>query len=389
MLNFDFYNPTRIAFGKGKVAEIDKLVPANARVLIIYGGASAKKNGTLDEVQAALGKRVVESFGGVEPNPTYETMMKAVAQVKANKLDYLMAVGGGSVIDGTKFVAAAVYAEGDPWEILLQRGANVKKAMPYGTVLTLPATGSEMNDGSVISRTETLSGLHDKLYFSSEHVFPQFSVLDPTKSFSLPQRQLANGVVDAYTHVMEQYLTYPVGAHVQDRFAEGLLQTLIEIGPKILKNPQDYEMQGNFMWVATLALNGLIGSGVPSDWATHMIGHEITALHGLDHAQTLAIILPTMLSLRRDAKRAKLLQYAERVWHISEGTEDARIEAAIQNTRAFFESLNVPTRLSAYDINADAIPAILSQLESHGMVKLGEHKDVTLDKSKEVLEASI
>lgn len=261
MLNFDFYNPTHIAFGKGKVAEIDKLVPANARVLIIYGGASAKKNGTLDEVQAALGKRVVESFGGVEPNPTYETMMKAVAQVKANKLDYLLAVGGGSVIDGTKFVAAAVYAEGDPWEILLQRGANVKKAMPYGTVLTLPATGSEMNDGSVISRTKTLSGLHDKLYFSSEHVFPQFSVLDPTKSFSLPQRQLANGVVDDYTHVMEQYLTYPVGARVQDRFAEGLLQTLIEIGPKILKNPQDYEMQANFMWVATLALNGLIGSG--------------------------------------------------------------------------------------------------------------------------------
>ena len=389
MLNFDFYNPTRIAFGKGKVAEIDKLVPPEARVLIIYGGTSAKKNGTLDEVQAALGNRTFEMFGGVEPNPTYETMMKAVAQIKTNKLDFLLAVGGGSVIDGTKFVAAAVYAEGDPWEILLQRGENVKKAMPYGTVLTLPATGSEMNDGSVISRIETASGLQDKLYFTSEHVFPQFSVLDPSKSFSLPPRQLANGVVDAYTHIMEQYLTYPVGARVQDRFAEGLLQTLIEIGPKVLQNPQDYELQANFMWVATLALNGLIGSGVPSDWATHMIGHEITALHGLDHAQTLAIILPTMLSLRRDAKRAKLLQYAERVWNINEGTEDARIEAAIQNTRSFFESLNVPTRLSAYDIHADAIPALLAQLESHGMVKLGEHKDVTLDKSREVLEASI
>ncbi len=389
MLNFDFYNPTRIAFGKGKVAEIDKLVPPEARVLIIYGGNSAKKNGTLDEVQAALGNRVFEMFGGVEPNPTYETMMKAVAQVKTNKLDFLLAVGGGSVIDGTKFVAAAVYTEGDPWEILLQRGANVKKSMPYGTVLTLPATGSEMNDGSVVSRIETSSGLQDKLYFTSEHVFPKFSVLDPSKSFTLPPRQLANGVVDAYTHIMEQYLTYPVGARVQDRFAEGLLQTLIEVGPKVLQNPQDYDMQANFMWVATLSLNGLIGSGVPSDWATHMIGHEITALHGLDHAQTLAIILPSMLSLRRDAKRAKLLQYAERVWHISEGTEDARIEAAIQNTRSFFESLNVPTRLSAYDISADAIPAMLSQLESHGMVELGEHKDVTLDKSREVLEASI
>ena len=389
MLNFDFYNPTRIAFGKGKVAEIDKLVPAEARVLIVYGGTSAKKNGTLDEVKAALGGRYAEEFSGIEPNPTYETLMKAVSKIKANKLDYLLAVGGGSVIDGTKFVAAAVYAEGDPWEILLQRGANVKQAMPYGTVLTLPATGSEMNDGSVISRTETASGLHDKLHFTSEHVFPQFSVLDPSKCYSLPPRQLANGVVDVYTHIMEQYLTYPVEARVQDRFAEGLLQTLIEIGPKVLQNPQDYDMQANFMWVATLALNGLIGSGVPSDWATHMIGHEITALQGLDHAQTLAIILPTMLSLRRDVKRAKLLQYAERVWHISEGTEDARIEAAIQNTRAFFESLSVPTRLSAYNIGADAIPALLAQLESHGMVKLGEHQDVTLDKSREVLEASI
>ncbi|WP_019896702.1 iron-containing alcohol dehydrogenase [Methylotenera mobilis] len=389
MLNFEFYNPTRIAFGKGKVAEIDKLIPIKARVLILYGGTSAKTNGTLDEVKAALSERHVEEFSGIEPNPTYETLIKAVAQIKANNLDYLLAVGGGSVIDGTKFVAASVYAEGDPWEILLQRGANVEKAMPYGTVLTLPATGSEMNDGSVVSRIETSSGLQDKLYFSSEHVFPQFSVLDPSKSFTLPPRQLANGVVDAYTHIMEQYLTYPVGARVQDRFAEGLLQTLIEIGPKVLQNPQDYELQANFMWVATLALNGLIGSGVPSDWATHMIGHEITALHGLDHAQTLAIILPSMLSLRRDAKRAKLLQYAERVWHISEGTEDARIEAAIQNTRSFFESLNVPTRLSAYDISADAIPAMLSQLESHGMVELGEHKDVTLDKSREVLEASI
>jgi NADP-dependent alcohol dehydrogenase len=389
MLNFDFYNPTRIAFGKGKVAEIDKLVPAEARVLIVYGGTSAKKNGTLDEVKAALGGRYAEEFSGIEPNPTYETLMKAVSKIKANKLDYLLAVGGGSVIDGTKFVAAAVYAEGDPWEILLQRGANVKQAMPYGTVLTLPATGSEMNDGSVISRTGTASGLHDKLHFTSEHVFPQFSVLDPSKCYSLPPRQLANGVVDAYTHIMEQYLTYPVEARVQDRFAEGLLQTLIEIGPKVLQNPQDYDTQANFMWVATLALNGLIGSGVPSDWATHMIGHEITALHGLDHAQTLAIILPTMLSLRRDVKRAKLLQYAERVWHISEGTEDARIEAAIQNTRAFFESLSVPTRLSAYNIGADAIPDLLAQLESHGMVKLGEHQDVTLDKSREVLEASI
>lgn len=385
MLNFDFYNPTHIAFGQGKIAEIDKLVPQDARVLVLYGGSSARKNGTLDEAKSALGGRYVEEFGGIEPNPTYETLMKAVAQIKANKLDFLLAVGGGSVIDGTKFVAAAVYAEGDPWDILIKRGSNVKRAMPYGTVLTLPATGSEMNNGSVITREE----IKAKLFFTSSHVYPKFSVLDPTKSYTLPPRQLANGVVDAYTHIMEQYLTYPVGALVQDRFAEGLLSTLIEVGPMVLANPQDYNTQANFMWTATLALNGLIGAGVPSDWATHMIGHEITALHGLDHAQTLAIILPTMLSVRRESKRAKLLQYAARVWNITEGSEDDRIDAAIASTRAFYESLGVKTRLSAYQIDRNAIPALLKQLESHGMTALGEHQDVTLEKSREVLEASI
>ena len=385
MLNFDFYNPTRILFGKGKVAEINQHVPAEARVLVLMGGNSAKTNGTLAEVKAALGNRYVEEFSGIEPNPSYETLMQAVAQIKANKLDYLLAVGGGSVIDGTKFVAAAVYAEGDAWQILTTRGANVKKALPYGTVLTLPATGSEMNDGAVITREEE----KDKLYFTSEKVYPQFSVLDPTKSYTLPTRQLANGVVDAYTHVMEQYLTYPVGAKVQDRFAEGLLQTLIEIGPQLLENPNDYELQANLMWTATLALNGLIGAGVPSDWATHMIGHEVTALHGLDHAQTLAIILPTMLSLRRDSKREKLLQYAERVWNISEGSEEQRIDAAIGKTRDLFESMQVKTRLSAYQITKEHIPALLAQLEKHGMVKLGEHGDVTLEISRTILEISI
>jgi NADP-dependent alcohol dehydrogenase len=385
MLNFDFYNPTRILFGKGKVAEINQHVPADARVLVLMGGNSAKTNGTLAEVKAALASRYVEEFSGIEPNPSYETLMQAVAQIKANKLDYLLAVGGGSVIDGTKFVAAAVYAEGDAWQILTTHGANVKKALPYGTVLTLPATGSEMNDGAVITREAEKA----KLFFTSEKVFPQFSVLDPTKSYTLPTRQLANGVVDAYTHVMEQYLTYPVGAKVQDRFAEGLLQTLIETGPQLLENPNDYELQANLMWTATLALNGLIGAGVPSDWATHMIGHEVTALHGLDHAQTLAIILPTMLSLRRESKRAKLLQYAERVWNIREGSEEQRIEAAITKTRDFFESMQVKTRLSAYQITKEDIPALLAQLEKHGMVKLGEHGDVTLDISRTVLETSI
>lgn len=385
MLNFNFYNPTRIAFGEGRIADIDQLVPQAARVLVLFGGQSARANGTLAKVKAALGQRYVEEFGGIEANPTYETLMQAVAQIKANSLDYLLAVGGGSVIDGTKFVAAAVYAEGDPWEILLSRGATVNKAMPYGAVLTLPATASEMNAGSVITRTEFKA----KLFFVSEQVFPQFSVLDPTLAYTLPPRQLANGIVDAFTHTAEQYLTYPVGAMLQDRFAEGLLLTLIEIGPQLLANPTDYKVQANFMWTATLALNGLIGAGVPQDWATHMIGHEITALYGLDHAQTLAIILPAMLQERRVSKREKLLQYAERVWQITSGTEAERIDAAIAQTRAFFESLGVKTHLSDYQITDAAVPAILKQLQAHGMVSLGEHTEVTLAVSEKVLLAAI
>lgn len=385
MQSFDFYNPTRIVFGQGKVAELDQYVPANARVLVLIGGQSAKKNGTLNEALEALGHRYVAVFEGIEPNPRYETLIKAVAQIKSEKLDFLLAIGGGSVIDGTKFVAAAACHEGDAWQILLKRGANVQAALPYGTILTLPATGSEMNDGAVITREEEKS----KLYFSSEHVFPQFSILDPTKSYTLPKHQLANGIVDAFTHTVEQYLTYPVGAFVQDRFAEGLLATLIEIGPKLLDKPDDYTLQANFMWSASLALNGLIGAGVPQDWATHMVGHEITALHGLDHAQTLAVVLPAMLSIRRKDKHEKLLQYAERIWHIDSGTEEERVEAAIQKTRLFFESLGMKTRLSEYQISPAAIDALIEKLETHGMVALGEHGDVDLQLSRQVLEASI
>lgn len=386
MNNFQFYNPTRILFGEGQIKQIDSLVPQSARVLILYGGESARKHGTIDEVVNALGTRHVEQFGGIEANPGYSTLMRAVEQIRANQLDYLLAVGGGSVIDGTKFVAAAVHCNGDAWqEILVNKARNITSALPFGSILTLPATGSEMNTNSVVTRYET----REKLAFSSDLVFPQFSVLDPTKAYTLPPRQLANGVVDAFTHVMEQYLTYPVNAKVQDRFAEGLLQTLIEIGPELLARPTDYTLQANFMWTATLALNGLIGAGVPQDWATHMIGHEITALHGLDHAQTLAIVLPSIMQEQRDSKHKKLLQYAERVWQITDGDETSRIDQAIDKTRSFFEQMGVKTRLSDYQISAAAIPAMIQQLGEHGLSQLGEHGDVDLDKSRRVLEASL
>ncbi|NCU64318.1 iron-containing alcohol dehydrogenase [Acidovorax sp. 210-6] len=385
MLNFEFHNPTRIVFGQGKVADLARLVPAQARVLVLYGGESARRTGTLDEVRAALGERSVSEFGGIEPNPSYETLMRAVAQVRAEHIDYLLAVGGGSVIDGTKFVAAAACFDGEPWDILLQRGRNVQRALPLASVLTLPATGSEMNNGGVVTRKATQA----KLSFSSVHCFPQFSVLDPTKTYTLPPAQIANGLVDAYVHVMEQYLTYPVQARPQDRFAEGLLQTLVEIAPGALAEPPDYHHRANLMWTATLALNGLIGAGVPQDWATHMIGHELTALYGIDHARTLAIVLPSLMQSQRAAKRDKLLQYAERVWHVSGGTEDERIDAAITHTRAFFESVGIPTRLSAYGLGREAVDAVVAQLTAHGMLKLGEHRSITPEVSRAILEAAL
>lgn len=361
-------------------------IPQEARVLVLFGGESARKYGTLDEVITSLGDRYVEEFGGIEANPSYSTLMKAVQQVKDNKLDYLIGVGGGSVIDGVKFVSLAVSSEGDAWqEILVGKAKNITKALPFGAVLTLPATGSEMNSNSVVTRYET----HEKMAFSSPLVYPQFSVLDPTKVATLPPRQLANGVVDAFTHTMEQYLTYPVNARVQDRFAEGLLTTLVEIGPALLKNPDDYELQSNFMWTATLALNGLIGAGVPQDWATHMIGHELTALHGLDHAQTLAIILPSVMNEQRKQKHDKLIQYAERVWNITEGEDESRIDLAIAKTRDFFEQMGVRTYLKDYQIGLTDIPEMIKQLGEHGLTQLGEHGDIDLAKSTKILEASV
>jgi NADP-dependent alcohol dehydrogenase len=385
MLDFNFKNPTNILFGKGKIAAIKACIPAGSRVLILYGGGSAKKNGTLDEVFAALHGYTLFEFSGIEPNPSYETLMKAVERVHAESIDFLLAVGGGSVIDGTKFVAAAALFEGEPWSILEQEGMPVKKALPMGSVLTLPATGSEMNCSSVVTR----KSLQAKLAFQSPHVFPLFSVLDPEKTYTLPLQQISNGVVDAFVHVVEQYLTYPVNAKIQDRFAEGLLLTLIEEGPKALDNPKDYEVRSNLMWAATLALNGLIGSGVPQDWATHMIGHELTAMHGLDHAQTLAVILPNLLDVCRQSKREKLIQYAERVWGLNEGDNDQRIEAAIEQTRKFFEQMQIKTRLSDYGIGKDSIPRLQKQLQAHGMIRLGEHREITLDVSRKILELSL
>ncbi|MBW4556174.1 MAG: iron-containing alcohol dehydrogenase [Trichormus sp. ATA11-4-KO1] len=384
MENFVFYNPVKILFGKGQIANIAAEIPADARILVTYGGGSIKTNGVYDQVKLALAGRNVTEFGGIEPNPHLETLLKAVEVVRKEGIDFLLAVGGGSVLDGTKFIAAAVPFVGDPWDILAKQ-ASVTAAVPFGAVLTLPATGSEMNTNSVVTKWET----QEKLYFSSPLVFPRFSVLDPETTFSLPPRQISNGIVDAYTHVMEQYLTYPVNAPLQDRMAESILKTLIEEGPKTLANPQDYDARANVMWCATMALNGLIGVGVPQDWATHMIGHELTALHGLDHAQTLAIVLPSTLTIRRDRKWQKLLQYAERVWGIVDGSEETRITDAIAQTRNFFESVGVRTRLADYGVGLDTIPVIIDRFEKRGFVALGEHQDVNPEVVEKILALSL
>ena len=385
MHNFEYYNPTRIVFGEGSIPRLAELVPADARVLVLYGGGSAERNGTLAEVEAALGERRFQRFGGIEPNPTYETLMQAVEQIRREKLDFLLAVGGGSVVDGTKFVAAAVDYPEDPWHILETRGKQIATALPIGAVLTLPATGSEVNCAAVVTR----KALQAKLGFGNPLLYPRFAVLDPVKTYTLPPRQIANGVVDAFVHVMEQYVTQPAKAAVQDRYAESLLLTLIETGPQALANPTDYDVRANLMWAATQALHGAVGAGVPQDWATHMIGHEITALYGLDHAQTLAVVLPNLLDVRRDVKRAKLLQYADRVWGLRTGDEDARIDQAIAQTRAFFEALGVRTRLADYGVGAEAVERIVAQLEAHRMVKLGEDRAVDLAMSRRIVEACL
>jgi NADP-dependent alcohol dehydrogenase len=378
MLNFEFYNPTRIVFGKDQVGRLSELLPRESKILFTYGQGSIKRNGIYDAVVSALkGFNFVE-FGGIEPNPSYETLMKAVEIVRKEGITFLLAVGGGSVIDGTKFIAAAPFIDGDPWDILTGK-AEVRKALPLGTVLTLPATGTEMNGNAVISKYAT----HEKLSFSSRLVMPVFSILDPQYCYTLPDTQISNGVVDAFVHVMEQYLTYPVGAGVQDGFAESLLRTLMEVGPKVLSNKTNYTYAATFMWSTTMALNGLISAGVPEDWSTHAIGHELTALHGIDHAKTLAIVLPGVMHVMRNNKKEKLIQYGHRVLGIQNPSEE-NIDQIIALTEAFFHAMQIKTRLSDYGVGKDTVQTIVERFRQRNQL-LGERGDMGPDIIEKVL----
>ncbi|CAG2532606.1 NADH-dependent alcohol dehydrogenase [Maribacter sp. 6B07] len=382
MNNFEFKNPTKIIFGKDTIKKIESEIPANAKVLMLYGGGSIKKNGIYDQVTKALSNFDVIEFGGIPANPEYDTLMKALKVIKDENISYLLAVGGGSVIDGTKFLSAAAVYEGDtPWDILT-KNVRTQKGMPFGTVLTLPATGSEMNSGAVITRAET----KEKLAMGGPGLFPEFSVLDPQVITSIPERQLVNGITDAFTHVLEQYMTYPIEASLQDRFAESIMQTLIEVAPKVIKDPTDYKPAADFMWSCTMALNGLIQKGVPGDWAVHMMGHELTALFGIDHARTLAIVAPSHYKYNFEAKKEKLAQYGERVWNITEGSVDDKAYAAIEKTEAFFQELGIDTKLSDYTKEYEGTAEEIAKRFTDRGWKLGERQALMPEDAEKIVK---
>ncbi len=385
MNNFQYKNPTKILFGKNQIDNITDEIPKNAKVLLLYGGGSIKTNGIYDQVKKGLSTFEVVEFGGIPANPEYAVLVEALKVIKEEKITFLLAVGGGSVIDGTKFLsAAALYKGEEPWNIL-KNSERTLEGMPFGTVLTLPATGSEMNSGAVITRRET----KEKLVMGGPGLFPVFSILDPEVVKSIPQRQIANGLADAFTHVLEQYMTYSVDAKLQDRFAESILQTLVEVAPTLLKDPTNYNAAANFMWSCTMALNGLIQQGVPSDWAIHMMGHELTALFGIDHARTLAIITESHYTYNLESKKEKLAQYAERVWNITEGTPEEKALAGIKKTTAFFHSLGIKTTLSEYTEDYKGTAEIISKrFTERGWLGLGERQNVTPSDVEKIVEMS-
>ena len=386
MLNFELYNPTNYIFGKNQIEKLAKLVPAKSKILLAYGGGSIFKNEVYNQVTVALKDFEIVEFGGIEPNPRFETLMKAVEIVIAEKISFILAVGGGSVIDGVKFISGATHFEGNPIDILKNRVlfTDLTKVIPFGTVLTLPATGSEMNSGAVV----TIEATQEKLTLGGSALFPKFSICDPSVVASLPKRQIENGIIDAFTHVMEQYLTYPHDAILQDRFAESILQTLIEIGPSVVEQPSDYKLASNYMWCATMALNGLIQKGVPSDWATHMIGHELTALYEIDHARTLAIVGPNLYKVMFDTKKAKLAQYGKHIFNLT-GSEDEIAKEAINKTTEFFHTMGMKTKLSEYTKDFDkTADFIVDRFEKRGWKGLGENQKVTLEKVKAIVEMS-
>lgn len=382
MDNFTFWNPVRLVFGKGTISELANLLPKRKKIFFLYGGGSIKKNGVYEKCLSAIQDRKIVEFGGIEPNPSYETCMEAVSVAKKKKIGFILAVGGGSVLDAAKFIAAAIcYGKGDPWDILAKQ-KEVKDAIPIGAVLTLPATGSEMNQNSVISRRST----QEKLHFASPLVYPQFSILDPETTYSLPARQTINGIVDAFVHVMEQYMTYDNDTPLQDKISEAIVSVLMEEAPKVLTNPENYSARANIMWAATNALNGWCSCGAVQDWATHMIGHELTAFYGIDHAQSLAIVLPRLWQEQFESKKAKLANFARRIFKVCLEDDNHAASEAISKTEQFFNSIGMKTRLADYGIDSnEAAEKIRQRFISRGNVALGEKGEIDAEKAAKIL----
>ncbi|PHR20333.1 MAG: NADH-dependent alcohol dehydrogenase [Fluviicola sp.] len=388
MLNFEYYNPTRIVFGKDQLNRLPELLTeiGAKRILIAYGQGSIVKSGLYQKIVYQLSDFHVVSFQGIEANPEFTTLVKARDLCREEKIDFILAVGGGSVIDGVKFIAGAVPYDGDPWDVLNKKeNCNFIEAVPFGTVLTLPATGSEANSGAVINRSE----FEQKRVIGGPMFFPKFSFCDPRQVATLPKRQLANGVVDAFMHTLEQYLTYPTGNLLQERQAEGILATLVEIGPKVIETPDNYELASNLMWCATHALNGVLRCGVPTDWATHMIGHELTAFYGIDHARTLAIIAPRLYEAMFDDKKEKLAQYGKRIWNLT-GTDDEIAKQAIKSTESFFHSLGIDTRISDYTENHAGVESRVREVFEHrGWIAMGERQAIDPARVEAIVAAAI
>lgn len=381
MNDFEFQCPTKIIFGKDTIKKLRYEIPQGRKILITYGGGSIRKNGVLKQVKEALEGFEYSEFGGIEPNPKFETLMKAVEIVKNEGYNFLLAVGGGSTLDGTKFIAAASRFEGDPWDILA-KDAPVNDALELADVITLPATGSEMNCGAVISRLST----KEKFAFMTPKIYPKFSIIDPQTTFSLPEKQTVNGIVDTYTHVMEQYATYDVNTPLQDEWALGIIKTLIEEAPKVLRNPNDYDARANIFWCATCGLNYWISLGAVQDWATHKIGHELTALYGLDHGETLAIILPSLWRVMKKDKMDKLAKMAIEVFGANEFLPKSLLaDITIKKTEKFFNKIGRKIKLREYGIDALEAATEIKKRFLERAVVLGERCNITPDVVYEIV----
>ncbi len=380
---FEYENTTNIVFGEGQIAKLAALIDKKEKILITIGGGSVKKNGVLAQVEKALAGYDYDIFEGIESNPQFLTLMDAANLIKENGHSFILAVGGGSVVDGSKFIAAAARYNKDNeenWQIIETFGQLITDAVPMGCILTLPATGSETNVAAVISYKEE----GKKAPFFSPLVRPKFAILDPLTTLSLPKSQTVNGIADTYVHILEQYLVDREYSPVLDRAAEALLTVLVEEAPKLLQNPDDVKLRAEIMYCATLALNGQLSLGVNTDWSTHALGHELTAAYGIDHGASLSMILPTSLSLRKEEKAKKLATYAQRV----HGIKNATAEDGINAINEFFKQIGSPTKIPHELTNTDAEKLVFN-LSAQNSLPIGENANIDNNLAKEIfLQAS-